>query len=47
MLVDYKTENFCTYCRIKLRKDQIRCTECNWLVRTKPISTLKSEVVRY
>ena len=46
-LIDYEKENFCSHCRIKVPKDQIRCDVCNWLVRTKPIKVKEETVIRY
>jgi len=46
-LIDYEKENFCSHCRIKVPKDQIRCVDCNWLVRTKAIKCKESQVTRY
>jgi len=45
--IDYDLVNYCTTCRTKVPKDQTRCTDCNWLVRTKPIKTDETKVFRY
>jgi len=46
MTLDYDLVNYCANCCIKFPKDQKRCTDCHWQIRTKPVKT-SEDVHRY
>ncbi len=40
---DYHIENFCRHCKICYPKDIIRCTECHFLLRTRPGASINRQ----